>query len=177
MHEAAVGCKSLDAFFTPRQLTPAKLSINDGLESLDQAQEALKAADEDGPDPDVEILATYEEWWGWTPNGQTNNEPTSRSAVDITGATGAAASAGSDTILTDPTLPCPEIASEDWLDIRDEEAEECQGLAVSIVVQKLIAAAKRHKLFPALFKLQAIQKYLELTLRYSHNPNIKNLQM
>ncbi|KAG6913387.1 hypothetical protein DXG01_007247 [Tephrocybe rancida] len=160
MREAAVGCKTLDGFLTSQQSIPVNLRINDG---LDQAQEPLAEA-EDKDNSDICILPTYEEWWGWIRNSQTNHddEPTNGSAVEVTGATGT------------PVASAEWITSEDLLDIRDEEPEESQRPAISVVVQKMIAAAKRHKSFPALFKLQAIQKYLELVLKYSCNPNVKN---
>ncbi|KAG6863728.1 hypothetical protein C0991_003653, partial [Blastosporella zonata] len=69
----------------------------------------------------------------------------------------------------------------DLLNIRDEEFEDDDiqpevepQLAVGIIVKQLIVAAKRHKSFGALFKLQAVQKYLELVLKYLNNPKIKN---
>jgi hypothetical protein len=45
---------------------------------------------------------------------------------------------------------------------------------VTAIVARLIKEAKQHKSFSALFKLEAVKKYIELYHKYAQNPRVNN---
>jgi hypothetical protein len=66
------------------------------------------------------------------------------------------------------------IPIRELLDVTADDEIETIQLSVGVMVDKLIKDAKRHNSFAALFKLQAVKRYLELRLKYRYIPTIKN---
>lgn len=66
------------------------------------------------------------------------------------------------------------VSPEEWLEMISDDELDDSSPSVGEIVNKLLKSARRHKSFIALYKLQAVKNYLELTLKYLRNPRVKN---
>lgn len=77
-----------------------------------------------------------------------------------------------------PNLSQEREAADIWLDMTSDnemdDDESDNGPQIGDILKKLIRSARRHKSFSALYKLEAVKNYLELKLKYSLNPKVKN---
>ena len=71
-------------------------------------------------------------------------------------------------VLKEPVSP------EEWLEMTSDDELDDSAPSVGEIVNKLLKSARRHKSFIALYKLQAVKNYLELTLKYLRTPHVKN---
>ena len=123
------------------------------------------------------IASSYDLWWNFVEIAQGQCERGPLSTVN-----------NSSNAVDEPNTVSHDNANEDdqndlleneicheFLDITaDDDDNNGNKPAVGEIIKQLITAAKQHKLFTALFKLQAVNSYLELVAKYSHNPKIKN---
>jgi hypothetical protein len=72
-------------------------------------------------------------------------------------------------------MPSELIDPVEFLDPTADDEDEFARPPVGQVINSLIAEAKKHHSFSALFKLQALKNYLELHAQYHINPKITNL--
>lgn len=66
------------------------------------------------------------------------------------------------------------VSPEEWLEMTSDDELDDSPPSVGEIVNKLLKSARRHKSFIALYKLQAVKNYLELTLKYLRTPRVKN---
>jgi len=81
------------------------------------------------------------------------------------------------TVPTKPIQPAVPPEHVDPVEFLDPTADDEDGFArppVGQIINSLIAEAKKHHSFSALFKLQALKNYLELLAKYHINPKITN---
>lgn len=126
---------------------------------------------------DVQIISSYEAWWDWVEKRALINTHEMTSLNEIQESESAARVARTDEhAISLDSSDDRDIPDEDFLETRGDEFEfeKDKTPDLSLVVEKLMVAAKRHKSFAALFKLQAVQQYMQLTERYSRIPAIKN---
>jgi hypothetical protein len=123
------------------------------------------------------IVSSYDLWWNFIEIAQGQCERGPPSTVNNSG-----------NAVDEPDTVSHDNANEDdqndlleneicheLLDIAaDDDDDDGDKPAVGEIIKQLITAAKRHKSFTALFKLQAVNSYLELVAKYSRNPKIKN---
>jgi hypothetical protein len=120
------------------------------------------------------IASTYDSWWDFVENAQGQHERGSPSTVNNSGDAVDEPNTISDANEDAHDLPESETCHK-LLDIAaDDDDDNGDKPAVGKIIKQLITAAKRHKSFTALFKLQAVNSYLELVAKYSRNPKIKN---
>ncbi|KAJ2922656.1 hypothetical protein H1R20_g14444, partial [Candolleomyces eurysporus] len=185
LRRAAAGCKKITSFFSHDTEMDEDLD-GDGSDSRAESETMPDMQAESSGSPVVTVpIRNMDEFWSWidrrtTPSGVAAADQVSHQDQAGTASTGTAPDAiGAFSTIEEGVDADADVESmvdmEEWLvmDFHEDDSGHPSPQLIDIV-EALIKAAKRHKSFSALFKLESVKAYLGLLGKYEANPRVKD---